>query len=96
MVLACLSGESFELLRLVPSGVIRVGMIHGDVGDDASVMLGCDIEGAADGPAQVDAVHPRITGEADGVEVAMRLPLCFVESEEWQGADWCWHPASET
>lgn len=67
-----------------------------DVGDDASVMLGCDIEGAADGPAQVDAVHPRITGEADVVEVAKRLPQSFVESEEWQGADWCWHPASET
>jgi hypothetical protein len=40
-----------------------------DVGDEASVVLSGGIEGAADGSAQVDSMHPHVAGKADVVEV---------------------------
>ena len=67
-----------------------------DVGYEASVVLSGGIEGAADGSAQVDSMHPDVAGKADVVQVTERLPQSSVESEEWQCPDWCRHPASET
>jgi hypothetical protein len=67
-----------------------------DVGDEASVVLSGGIEGAADGSAQVDSMHPHVACKAAVVEVTERLPQSSVESEEWQCPDWCRHPASET
>ena len=65
------------------------------VGDDASVVFCRGMECATNGSAQVDALHSHVTGNADVVEEAERLPQSSVESEEWQRPDWCRHPASE-
>ena len=62
--------------------LVRGGPFGDDVGDDASVVGGRGVEGTADGAAEIDSVHPHVTGKADVVEVAERFPLLRSEPEE--------------
>jgi hypothetical protein len=44
-----------------------------DVGDDAAVVVGVEIERLGRCPSQVDPVHPHIAGEADVEEIGDKL-----------------------
>ena len=69
-------------------GVFVGGSPFGDdVGDDAPVMGSRSVEGAANGAAEVHSVHLHITGKADVVEVAERLPVLRRQPEERQRPD---------
>ena len=63
------------------------GPFGDDVGDNPPVMGSRSVEGAADGAAEVDSVHPHVTGKANVVEVAERLPVLRCQSEERQRPD---------
>src|SRR6266542_3085350 len=45
-----------------------------DVGDEPSVVVGCDVHVAAGGLADVDAMSPQIAGEADVEEILEAHP----------------------
>ena len=72
---------------------VRGGPFGDDVGDDASILGSRSVEGAADGVAEVDSMHPHVTGEADVIEVSERLPHLRSGSEERQRPDRSGHAA---
>jgi hypothetical protein len=76
--------------------LVRGGPFGDDVGDDASVVGGGCVEGAAYGAAEVDSMHPHVTGEADVVEVAERLPVLRSQPEERQRPDRSGHSTPGT
>ena len=65
---------------------VRAGPLGDDVGDDAAVVIGVDVECLGRRPGQIDAVHPDVAGEADVEEVADRLPSYGCGEVEQRGA----------
>ena len=70
--------------------LVRGGPFGDDVGDDAPIVGSRSVEGAVDGAAEVDSMHPHVTGKADVVEVAERLPILRSQPEERQRPDRVW------
>src|SRR5918995_2499443 len=60
------TGRAVEKEAVRPA--MPLGPLGDDVGDDAPVVVGVDLEGTADGAVDVEAVHPPITRVDDVVQ----------------------------